>query len=106
MALLAEMPVAAVARIVGEWDTKLWRVLKHYVAKARAKRSDRKVRKVGIDETSSRRGHNYITNFVDLEVPRVLFATEGRIPRRFRRSPRTWSPTAAIRPRSPTYAWT
>ncbi|MCA1830863.1 MAG: ISL3 family transposase [Actinobacteria bacterium] len=78
MAMLSEMPVKACARIIGEHDTRLWRVLKHYVGVARAKRSDKKVRMIGIDETSSRRGHNYISNFVDLEVPRVLFATEGR----------------------------
>lgn len=34
--------------------------------------------KVGIDETSARRGHDYISNFVNLDVPRVLFATPGR----------------------------
>ncbi|MGH9203961.1 MAG: ISL3 family transposase, partial [Vicinamibacterales bacterium] len=78
MALLAEMPVAACARIVGEHDTRLWRVLKHYVARARAKRNDSKVRRVGIDETSARRGHDYISLFVDLDVPRVLFGTDGR----------------------------
>jgi transposase len=78
MALVAEMPVKAVERIVGEHDTKLWRVLKHYVGLARARRDDSAVSKVGIDETSSRRGHNYISNFVDLEIPRVLYATEGR----------------------------
>lgn len=78
MSLMAEMPVAACARIVGEHDTRLWRVLRHYVDAARARRDDAEVCEVGIDETSSRRGHNYITNFVDLQVPRVLFATEGR----------------------------
>jgi transposase len=78
MALLAEMPVKAAARIIGEQDTRMWRVLHHYVAKARAARSDEDVSKVGIDETSARRGHDYISTFADLEVPRVLFATEGR----------------------------
>lgn len=78
MALLTEMPVAACARITGEHDTRLWRVLKHYVAVARARRDDSRVSKVGIDETSARRGHDYISNFVDLDAPKVLFATEGR----------------------------
>jgi transposase len=31
MSLMLEMPVAAVARKVGEHDTRLWRVFKHYV---------------------------------------------------------------------------
>lgn len=31
-----------------------------------------------MDETASKRGHNYIKLFVDLETPKLLFATEGR----------------------------
>jgi len=63
---------------MGEHDTRLWRVIHHYVDQAVALRDDRPVKRVGIDETSSRRGHNYIVLFVDLDVPRVLFATEGK----------------------------
>ena len=32
MTMVSAMPVKAVARIVGEHDTKLWRVVHHYVA--------------------------------------------------------------------------
>ena len=32
----------------------------------------------GLDETSSKRGHNYITLFVDLEKSEVLYAAEGK----------------------------
>ena len=31
-----------------------------------------------MDETSRRRGHNYVSLFVDLDGPRVLFATDGK----------------------------
>jgi len=78
MALVGEMPVRAVADLVGEHDTRLWRVLHHYVELARSARSDEGVRQVGIDETSSRRGQDYISLFVDLEHSAVLYATEGR----------------------------
>lgn len=78
MALLTEMPVRAVADLVGEHDTRLWRVLHHYVELARSARSDKGVRRVGIDETSARRGHDYISLFVDLDHSSVLYATEGR----------------------------
>ena len=33
---------------------------------------------MGIDETASRRGHNYISLFVDLDGKRLLFGTEGK----------------------------
>lgn len=35
MVLAAAMPVAPVARLVGEHDTRLWRVIHHYVERAR-----------------------------------------------------------------------
>jgi transposase len=34
-----------------------------------------KVTKIGIDETSSKKGHNYITTFIDMSTKRVIFAT-------------------------------
>ncbi len=76
--MAAHMPMAAVARLVGEHDTRLWRVVTHYVDTTRAARDDSEVSRVGIDETAARRGHDYISLFVDLDGPRVLFATEGR----------------------------
>lgn len=78
MALVREMPVAAVARLIGEHDTKLWRLLHHYVEEARAKADFSWVRRVGVDETASRRGHNYISLFFDLDEKRLLFGIEGR----------------------------
>jgi transposase len=78
MTLAAQMPVQALARIVNEHDTRLWRVLVHYVAAARAKADYSAVTQVGVDETASRRGQNYVSLFVDLERSQVLFATEGK----------------------------
>jgi len=80
MALLAQMPVKAVAELVGEHDTRLWRLLHHHVDQARAKVSMAEVTRVGVDETSAKRGQDYVSLFVDLDAPkpRVVFATEGR----------------------------
>jgi transposase len=36
------------------------------------------VRRVGMDETSARKGQDYVSIFADLYAPRVMFATEGR----------------------------
>lgn len=78
MILAKEMPVNAIAELVNEHDTRLWRILKHYVDHARAKADYSSVCQVGIDETSAKRGHDYITLFVDLDTSRLLFATEGK----------------------------
>lgn len=37
MMLAKEMPVTAIARLVGEYDTRLWRVLHHYTDEAHSK---------------------------------------------------------------------
>ena len=78
MSLVAAMPVNTLARLVGEHDTRLWRVIHHYVDRARARTELSALTRVAIDETASRRGHNYITLFVDIDQARVVFATEGK----------------------------
>jgi len=78
MAMMTTMPVAAVARLVGEHDTRLWRVLHHYVEEARSRADHSAVTRVAADETAARRGHNYVSLFVDLDGPRVLFVADGK----------------------------
>jgi transposase len=78
MLLCAEMPVQEAGRLLGEEDTRLWRLVAHYVEAAQARRSWAKVRRIMIDETSARRGHRYVTSVVDAETRELLFLTEGR----------------------------
>src|SRR5690606_39659356 len=59
IALCQAMPVAHVARLVGVSDDRIWRVLRHHVDRARAREDYSAVRRVGVDETSSRRGQRY-----------------------------------------------
>jgi len=75
------MPVATVAVMTREHDTKIWRVVEHHVHAARDQLDLSGVRRVGMDETSARKGQDYISIFADLDARRVLFATEGRSPR-------------------------
>jgi transposase len=78
MALGQEMPISAVADLIGEHDTRVWRVLRHYVRQAvKARRLD-DVTTVGVDETASRRGHRYVTLFFDLDKKRLIYATSGK----------------------------
>lgn len=78
MMMAKAMPVKSIANIVKEHDTRLWRVLNHYVDEARQGSDFSAVTQVGVDETSSKRGHNYVSVFVDMQAPKVLFATEGK----------------------------
>ncbi len=78
MVLARDMPVNAIARLVKEHDTRLWRVLNYYVEKARNEQDYSQVVNVGMDETSSKKGHNYVSLFVDMDQSKVLFATEGK----------------------------
>lgn len=78
MAMIPAMPVNATARQVGEHDTRLWRVVHYYVEQALANTDTKDVTRVAIDETAARRGHDYITLFVDIDQARVVFATEGK----------------------------
>lgn len=71
------MSVKAIARIVKEYDTRIWRILGYYVSKARENIDYSEVTKIGIDETSVS-GHNYITIGVDLDKSRVISITEGK----------------------------
>lgn len=72
------MPVAAVARLVGEHDTRLWRLLQHYVGRALQNMKLEGLAAVGLDETSRARGHRYLTLFVDLAGRRVVFIARDR----------------------------
>lgn len=78
MTLAKEMPVKAIARMVNEHDTRLWRILSYYVAKARQKEDYSNITKIGVDETSFKRGHDYVTIFADLERSKILFVTPGK----------------------------
>ena len=78
MLLSAEMPVDAMADLLEEHDTRLWRVLMHYVEQAHAKSDWSAVRRIAVDETSARRGHRYVTTVLDAENSSLLLMVEGR----------------------------
>jgi transposase len=78
LTLMREMPVKKAAEILDETDQKLWRALFAHVAAAWADLSWENVVWVGADEMNRRKGHNYLTVFVDLVAKRVLLAVEGK----------------------------
>jgi len=78
--LCSEMPPKAVSRLTGEHDTRIWRVVGHWVDRSRAALDLSSLAEVGVDETSSARGHRYVTVFLDLdsERRRVVYACPGK----------------------------
>lgn len=78
LSLCRELPVRQAAHQMRVAPKRLWRRLRHYVQAARARDDMSAVRHVGIDETSVKRGHEYITVVHDLEAKRLLFACPGR----------------------------
>jgi transposase len=78
LTLMREMPVSKAGEILGETDQKLWRALFAHVEAAWSDLSWENVVWVGADEMNRRKGHNYLTVFVDLQAKRVLLAVEGK----------------------------
>jgi transposase len=79
LTLVREMPVSAAARIIAITDKRLWRIVEHYVSQAVAAFDLSSVNAVGLDETASKRGQNYVTVFIDMarrQAP-VLIVTPG-----------------------------
>ena len=86
MVLLCQsgMAVAEAARTVTETAPRLWRVLFHHVAQAHGAMDLATVAALTVDETSVRRGHEYVTvvcepgTYGTAQPTRVLAVTEGK----------------------------
>ena len=80
MLLVREMPVLTTANILEMTDKRLWRIVQHYVKSAMSTIDLSGLRAFSLDETKSRKGHRYVTVFIDLdrtEKP-VVFAIAGK----------------------------
>lgn len=73
-----EMPVKRVAELLRVNPQRIWTVFGHWVGQARAADDPPSVTQLGIDETSTRKGHHYVTLGVDLDEGRVIHVTEGK----------------------------
>ena len=80
MLLVREMPVLTTANFLEMTDKRLWRIVLHYVKTAMNSLDLGSLKAFSLDETKSRKGHRYITVFIDLdrtEKP-VVFAVAGK----------------------------
>lgn len=78
LSLCRELPVNQAARQLRVAAKRLWTRIEFYVRGARAKDDMSEVRRIGVDETSVKKGHEYLTVVHDLDAKRLLFACPGR----------------------------
>ena len=79
MALIErEMPVNRVAEVLGVNPQRVWAVFNHWIEKARQADDPSSITSLGVDETSSRKGHQYVTLGVDMTTSRVIHACGGK----------------------------
>lgn len=76
--LCRHMPIHQAAKMLQTTDHKLWRMIDGYVSKGLAVMDLSDVERIGVDETSVKKGHNYISLFVDLEEAKTIFITDGK----------------------------
>ena len=76
--LARQMTVHQVCESIGTYDSKVWNMLKFYTSEYLKTVDYSKVEEIGLDETSSKKYHNYVTLFVDLKERKTIFVTEGK----------------------------
>ena len=79
MALIErEMPVSRVAEIMRVNPQRIWYLFDHWITRARETDDPSAITQLGIDETSTRKGHHYVTLGVDMDTRRVIHVSEGK----------------------------
>jgi transposase len=73
-----ETPVNRVAEILKVNPQRIWTIFNHWISNAKAADDPSALTKLGVDETSTKKGHHYVTLGVDLDTSRVIHVTEGK----------------------------
>ncbi len=73
-----EMPVNRVAEMLKVNPQRVWNLFNYWISQAKEADDVSSISKLGVDETSSKKGHKYLTLGVDLDESRVIHVTEGK----------------------------
>ena len=76
--LASNMPIHKVSLMTKVSDYKIWNILEKYIDLAREQEDYSDVDTIGMDETSKRSNHDYISLFVDIKKRRTIFIAEGK----------------------------
>ncbi len=73
------MPVHRVAEMLGVNPQRVWTVFNHWIGKAIRSDDPSTVTRLGVDETSSKKGHKYVVTLsIDLDASRVIHICQGK----------------------------
>ncbi len=78
MLLATEMSVSQSPEMLAEHDTRIWALVLKLVEEAQKTRDWSGVRRIMVDETQSKKGHRYVTNFADADTKELLFMADGK----------------------------
>ena len=78
MLLVQDSPVSVVAAHMGCNEKTIVKIMKYWVQKARDKETLEGMINLAIDETSFRKGHNYVSLFIDADQRSVKDVEQGR----------------------------
>lgn len=78
MLIESEMPVNRVGKCLGEYPNRIWTIFHHWVRLAYSQADHSQIEALGINETSSKKGHDYVSVGVDMATRSVVHATEGK----------------------------
>jgi len=74
----SEMPVSKVAKTLGVYPQRIWNLFHYWISKALKESKIKDISGLGFDETSSKKGHAYVTTAVDLIRRKILYVTKGK----------------------------
>jgi transposase len=78
MRKVREMSVRALGVELGEPDQNIWRVFHYYINQGKQQIDCYNTRRIGVDEKSYKKGHQYVSIFTDLDTGHVIFVTPGK----------------------------
>lgn len=74
----SEMTVSKASSVLRVVPNRLWRVFNYWINRAVSKDDLSQVERIGVDETSSKKGHSYVTIVADIDKRRSIFVTPGK----------------------------
>jgi transposase len=72
------MPVNKVGKVLKEYPNRIWTIFNYWISIAYNEADHSEIATLGIDETSSKKGHDYLTVAMDIDNSNVVHVTPGK----------------------------